>query len=499
VHNLQSLSSLVSDHLPESQVLDFKESQLLNTREQRGELLKDLTGMGNGGGGTILIGVAEDDDHVTAKELRPLSDPTLQGRVENIARAGVQPPLLYELRRVEVDGGFVLEATVDASPLGPYMVTNYSPTDGRYFKRHGTHVDRMSESEVRDAYTLALRAAERRPELWAEHGLPLLIGGAPQLCVSALPFEPLPELLELRRVIVEDLKPPRELFDFIDSMSDAVNAVAASSLWAQGFVGKSPHTNTHVRLHRDGAYGISQVLMESMRPTDGARIANAILAYLGWLWQRFDLRRPVEINITVANIDGLQLLVDQLGSRLPVQAIGMVVKNSGLTREVEPWELGTPSTRHRVVQAFMDSLMQAYGMPRAEVPFSTGFLYGPTGPLSILLQPDQAMIWSEPGRRQLGRLEPSGAVFSCRSGAQVGHVDGGVIVDLAGDTLAATEMGTGTGYPADHHPLTRAQFELGEATTRSSATDTPGLPPPPAPTGQWSSRALETVLEDLSG
>jgi hypothetical protein len=78
-------------------------------------------------------------------------------------------------------------------------------------------------------------------------------------------------------------------------------------------------------------------------------------------------------------------------------------------------------------------------------------------------------------------------------------VDGGVIVDLAGDTLAVTEMGTGTGYPADLLPLTRAQFELGEATTRSSATGTPGLPPPSAPTGQWSSRALETVLEDLSG
>lgn len=497
MHNAESLNALVSERLPESQVLDFKEDQVLDTREQRGELLKDLTGMGNGGGGTILIGVAEDDDHLTAKELTPLSDPALQGRIEDIARAGVQPPLLYELRRIEVEGGFVLEAAVDGSPLGPYMVTNYSPTEGRYFKRHGTHVDRMSESEIRDAYQLALRSAERRPELWAERGLPLLIGGAPQICVSALPFEPLPELLDLRRVTVENLKPPRELFEFIDSMSDAVNAVASSSLWAQGFVGKSPHTNTYVRIHRDGAYGISQALMESMRPTDGARIANAILAYLGWLWRIFDLRRPVEINITAANIDGLQLLVDHSGGRLPVQAIGMVVKNSGITREVEPWELGTSSSRHRVVQAFMDSLMQAYGLPRAEVPFSTGYLYGPSGPLSILLQPDQAMIWSEPGRRQLGRLEPSGAVFSTRSGAHVGYVDGGVIVDLAGDTLAVTEMGTGTGYPADLLPLTRAQFELGEATTRSSAADTPGLPAAPAPTGKWGAQDLETVLEDL--
>jgi len=37
---------------------------------------------GNGVGGTILVGVAEDEDeyHLTVNELTPLSDPTFQGR-----------------------------------------------------------------------------------------------------------------------------------------------------------------------------------------------------------------------------------------------------------------------------------------------------------------------------------------------------------------------------------------------------------------------------------
>jgi hypothetical protein len=88
-------------------------------------------------------------------------------------------------------------------------------------------------------------------------------------------------------------------------------------------------------------------------------------------------------------------------------------------------------------------------------------------------------------------------VFSSRSGAHVGHVDHGVIVDLNGNTLAVTELGTGAGYPRDFIPALRATAELYEPTTRSAATDTSDLPAPPAPTGQWSERGLEEVLDDL--
>jgi hypothetical protein len=109
-----------------------------------------------------------------------------------------------------------------------------------------------------------------------------------------------------------------------------------------------------------------------------------------------------------------------------------------------------------------------------------------------------AMIWSLPGNRQLGRITPSGAIFSCRDNSRlVGYVDGGVIIDIAGNTLAVTELGTGAGYPADCLPTPRAQTELGEPTTQSSASDVDGTPDPPVPTGQWSSQALEVTLDDL--
>jgi hypothetical protein len=500
MHTADALEALATDRVPESQILQYKSALDLDTRLEKAELLKDLTGMGNGGGGTVLFGVDEDDEgRGTARALTPLTDATSEGRMENIVRAGVQPPLLYEIHRVDVAGGFVLEAMVDPSPLGPYMVNSYGDTEGRYFKRHGTRVDQMSEQEVRDAYALAQRAAEGRPVLWDEHGLPLIVGGAPQICVAALPLEPLPTLLDLRSVTVADIRPQGELFRYVDDLTDVADTVAASHLWAQGFVGRSTRTNTHVRLHRDGACGISQPLPESIRPTHLARITNAILAYLGWLWVRFDLRRPVELRISFDNLEEFTLLARHgpNGGRRRVEAIGMNVVRAGITREVEPWELATPWTRHQLVQLFLDSVLQAFGVARAEIPFSAGHLYGPSGSLEITLQPEMAMIWGLRRNQALGRLEPSGAVFSTRTGAHVAQLDGGVVIDLDGSTLAVTEMGTGISYPRDYISISPATDEIDEATTRSSATDTRGLPDPPVPTGQWAQRTLEEVLDDL--
>jgi hypothetical protein len=58
-------------------------------------------------------------------------------------------------------------------------------------------------------------------------------------------------------------------------------------------------------------------------------------------------------------------------------------------------------------------------------------------------------------------------------------------------------MGTGISYPRDYISISPATDEIDEATTRSSATDTRGLPDPPVPTGQWAQRTLEEVLDDL--
>src|SRR5262245_11667593 len=55
----QMVRRWLADRAPEGQHLEFKRLLQLSDRRSRREALKDLTAMGNGGGGTIAFGIAE--------------------------------------------------------------------------------------------------------------------------------------------------------------------------------------------------------------------------------------------------------------------------------------------------------------------------------------------------------------------------------------------------------------------------------------------------------
>jgi hypothetical protein len=75
--------------------------------------------------------------------------------------------LLVEFLTVDVDSGYVLVGDVRTSPLGLYMVEAYG--DRHYHIRTGTRTVSMTEQQVRDAYALAVRVRDRRPDVWAAH------------------------------------------------------------------------------------------------------------------------------------------------------------------------------------------------------------------------------------------------------------------------------------------------------------------------------------------
>jgi predicted HTH transcriptional regulator len=139
---------------------------------ERSEAMKDLSGMGNGGGGTLVYGIEEDPkEEGIPIALRPHQDRGLVGVLEDVARSSVRPPLLMQVRPLEGPGGFVLVVEILRSPLGPYMVEAYG--DRRYAVRVGSRTVPMTEQQVRDAYALASRARERRGEVWDSHALPM--------------------------------------------------------------------------------------------------------------------------------------------------------------------------------------------------------------------------------------------------------------------------------------------------------------------------------------
>lgn len=170
--NREGLDRIVYElRLRESDSLEYKEAIPLGTPTERRELLKDLSGMANGGAGTIVIGVSKDSDNPELpSQVVPLVDRGIVGRLEDVARDGIRPPLLINLRTIDYSPGFVLVAEVTRSPLGPYMVE--AGRDRRYYIRQNSRTAPMGEQQVRDLYMLAARARQNRPELWSSHHLP---------------------------------------------------------------------------------------------------------------------------------------------------------------------------------------------------------------------------------------------------------------------------------------------------------------------------------------
>ena len=71
----EHLQRLFDARVAETVSLEYKRELDLGSRSQRLETLKDLTGMANGGGGTVLYGIAEASRADTVPDaVYPLTD-----------------------------------------------------------------------------------------------------------------------------------------------------------------------------------------------------------------------------------------------------------------------------------------------------------------------------------------------------------------------------------------------------------------------------------------
>ena len=88
IETWNDVDSLILNAIPEGPSLEYKAALALGPDGQRVEAMKDLTGMGNGGGGTLIYGVHEDpaNEGVPAGT-RPLEDRSLVGVLEDIVRS----------------------------------------------------------------------------------------------------------------------------------------------------------------------------------------------------------------------------------------------------------------------------------------------------------------------------------------------------------------------------------------------------------------------------
>ncbi len=448
---------LVQGLIPEGPGLEYKQALVLDPDEKRLETLKDLSGLGNGGGATVIYGVARDPNNAELPSgIVPLTDPVLPGRLEDIVRSGIHPPLLASYSRLaHPTAGYVLAIEITRSPLGPYMVQWRG--DQRYYKRIASRTTPMTEQEVRDAYLLAARARERRQAVWEDHLLPLKPQtAAPCFCISALPEEPLVDLLHIGSVRANDVRPPDEFGTYRDY------ALVPNELqiWAHGLHGQTRLASGHdvrFRLYRDGAIGWA-VAYPSSQPEIHtsllARIANAQLIYMDWTWQRIGLRTLVETRLELHHIDAGHIWEqDMVGQRNEWRAqrptdvappLSMV-----LTMEKLVGDFRHAQTRHLVVRQFLNRVYQAFGQPRASAErFTAGWLYDSNGSPTDYYIVGGGVFKGRNGEAVAG-VYGDGSIYSHRTGQLVGYSADGVFLDTSGNAVAAVEMAAGSGLPDD--------------------------------------------------
>ena len=450
--------------------------------------------MANGGGGVVIFGVGEDPENQGAPEaIQPVTDRGIVGRLEDIARTTVSPPLLMDLTVLDGSGGFVLIVEVLRSPLGPHMIEAYG--DRRYHVRKGSRTVPMTEQQVRDAYALAARGREHREDLWEQHDLPFVPQTGAWLAISALPEEPLKDVLDPTSISLESFRHPD---DQLAMEGHFYSATASTNLriWADGVYGDDSQRDTPLsevfRLHRDGAAMLAVAQSTELHLYSIARALNAQVAYLTWLWTELGLDALVEIHIA---LERLNQTIAALGrfdeERGPRQPPGTSVPSAQLRRVFLPWDLGRASRRHLFVRDFCDRLVQAFGYPLMRILFREGWLYGRDGrPLSLSF--GGGGVWSESGDR-VALVPDSGRIAHFDGADQtIGYARDGVILDEEGRAMATLEMVPGVGLPDDFIQTTRTL----EAVYRV-AEGGPGTPLPdefpadlPDPVGEWSDESL---------
>ncbi len=148
------LKLLQTNEIEEGLTLEFKRELDLSDRPKKAEAAKDVSALANAVGGQIIFGVDEIDRGDGAKvagPIVPLVDAELLDRLRNILNSSIHPRPRFNLRRVDVPGGYALIADVFPS-LGNdlHMVTGFK--DLRFHKRNSNGTFVMSEPEIRESY-----------------------------------------------------------------------------------------------------------------------------------------------------------------------------------------------------------------------------------------------------------------------------------------------------------------------------------------------------------
>ncbi len=494
---------LIADAVPESRSLEYKQEIDLKSRPGKAKCLKQLTGMANGGGGTVIYGIVEDRSsgkHSVPGAILPCTDAQTSTRLRDLVRDAVFPPLQLDVHEVQTEGGFVLVCEVFPTALGPYMV---EMGDNRYYTRTGTSTVAMSETQVRNAYLLAERGASQRDTVWQERGMPLRVPHDPWLSVSAVPHAP---LVPRFRAVAAD----RHTFSMPASIRHAVALTGITDTheqlarWANGmFAYAGPNASdppVALRIHEDGAIACGRRLPANPTMLDIQTLVNGQLVWIGWVLSTLAIPTVVEVEIRLDRVSQVELanVVDGVvQTRRAHQPVGLSVVDVVERSEHRPGHLSLATVRHSLVRALSDRVAGAFGLAERRIGFETGELFSSDGHPTGMAVAGARLYGTT---RAPVSLYADGALVVAHNNELVGHLANGALLDPEGHTLAVTEWATGDGCPNDFLPQAErtSHDELFPPGPLGAAIEMRHPTERPQATGRWSATTLMSRLVDVA-
>ena len=485
----------------EGQHFEVKSDLDLGTRSQTTEAMKDLTSMGNGGGGTVVFGVAERKTNglSRADHLTPLTDRSMLTRLADIVADSVRPSLAWSTTVVDVDDGYVLIADIERSPLGPYMVENLK--EFRYAIRIGDRTMPMPEQLVRDAYAEAAVRRDKLDERWRDAHLP--VGTArpdwPHLTTSAMPEIDDDSYYDPAKMDPADLPYPAGEHAGIAGIASLADSLRP---WADGFIATGDarcaadvafhpdQPQATMRLHRNGAVGHG-LLLGTGSEVDVLRSLNAHLTHVGDHWHHIGIRAgTVRIRLAGLGPRPSNLRTPPLPD--PSRERGEPYARIELELETRTATLRSAPARHQLVRAFANRLANLYGRRRATLGFTVGRLYQNGRATELIAYPGR-LHWTGIAHSQDLMICTDNAVRRAEVTDAIGFFTDGLLIDLNGNALAAVEFCTAWGLPDDYIPGDLDTDPIEEPDNRHRETPSPDNPPAPEATRCWN----DTNIEDL--
>lgn len=298
------LDDLVTNSVRESKTLEYKSMLAAGTRDERKELLADITALANTAGGDLLFGVEESQGEAAALPGIAIDNwDALERMLSSLIRDGTEPRLQgIEFSNVQVsDGRYVLIVRVRRSYRRPHRVVLSG--HGHFYARDSAQKYRMDVEDLRRAFTFATSASETLEQFRSERAAAIAadagfspVPGPPRLIAHLVPEDSLHGdfEVEFQSTNLELLRPlPRAALGFSPRVNHKGHFVANEYAYTAVFRTGIVEAVEEVRTHKGMLFPTSMQL----------DLIEGLKLYMLQL-EAFQVDPPVHILITLQGVNG---------------------------------------------------------------------------------------------------------------------------------------------------------------------------------------------------